>query len=216
MEGALLVLPNGAARQDLFFLNNIQEYARRNVLSWFLHVHGTLGLEAEAGPLYLVTGHDKCENWCVGSYTNLSTDIGLPLSFTPHGINDGGIVLYSPADPGSIDTRAFAEEEGNSANQCIFIRGYKMTLCKSLLERIVMGPVKITDIVPPKPENVAEGGWGSISRETTFGRLFSWFSGDNRGGGQQQQLKHSLGTVDDKAIVESFPHFPEVIFLVVH
>jgi hypothetical protein len=201
MEGAVLVLPNGASRENLRFRHNIQEYARQNAVSWCQHVYGTLGLEAEAGPLYLITGHDKCDNWCVASYTDISTESGVSLTFTP----TAGGTSYSSEASGAIDTRTFTPRGDIQTNQCAFIRGYRLTPSKSLIERILMGPVKISDIVPPNSRNVAEGEVGRISGAGAISRMFPWFSsGGNRGEGHSRLAEPQAGP-SDMINVESFP-----------
>ena len=211
-EGALLVLPNGASRQELRFRHDFHEYARQHVQSWFEHVHGTLRLEAEAGPLYLVTGHDKCENWCVASYSNFPVDTSMDLIFTPTGVTGGGIVLYSSSASGPVDRRTFAQRENNTANQCVFIRGYKMTLCKSLIEKLLVGPVKISDIIPPNPTNVAGVGVGGIPSSTLLGQSFSWLVGGTHASGHQQLSEPLTAATREAVAIEYFPNLSEVLF----
>jgi hypothetical protein len=212
-EGAVLVLPNGASRINLRFLHNILEYAQQNVVSWYEHVYGTLGLEVEAGPLYLTTGHDKYDNWCLASYTDIPTEPGLSLAFNPR-LGRARIVLYSSEASGAIDTRTFAPRGDISANQCIFIRGYKMSLCQSLIERILLGRVKISNIVPPNTGNVTERDVGLTVRLT--GRLLPWFAGGNHGGNQPQLAEphrdaDTIDTHDNVNVnVENFPEILEV------
>jgi hypothetical protein len=178
-EGAVLVLPNGASSEDLCYHHDLEAYIRCHVVSWCEHVYGTLGLGPRAGPLYLITGHDKGDNWCLGSYSNAVSGAGMSssLTFAPGDVTPGGTVLYSAHVTGNMDTRTHVPEGDNPANQCLFLRGYKLTLRRNLMERILVGTVKISDIVPPKPGNK-----GRLSRTfgaKTMGRCFSWLVGGN-------------------------------------
>jgi hypothetical protein len=204
------VLPNGASTEDLCYRRDLEAYIRRHVLSWYQHIYGTLGLEAGAGPLYLITGHDKSNNWCLGSYGISATGTGMSLRFIPTDLTAGGTVVYSAHVIGNIDTRTHVPEGDNPENQCIFIRGYKMTLCRNLMERIFVGQVKISDIVPPKPGS--EGGVAGNLGATALGGFFSWLVGGNRGGNQQQRDAAQVPTASDglNVIVESFPDLHNV------
>jgi hypothetical protein len=209
-EGAVLVLPNGASSEDLCYRQNLEEYIRRHVVSWYELVYGTVGLEAAAGPLYLVTGHDKSDNWCLGSYSNAVSRAALSLTFTPTDVAIGGTVLYSRHVAGNIDTRTHRPRGENPANQCVFIRGYKLTLCTNLMEKIFVGRVKVSDIVPPKSGN-GNGLSGTIGT-TTLGGWFSWLVGGDHGRIQPQHDEPHIPATSDGTgvIVESFPDFPEV------
>jgi hypothetical protein len=119
-------------------------------------------------------------------------------------------VLYSPHVAGNIDTRIHRPRGENSANQCVFIRGYKLTLCKNLIERIFVGRVRVSDIVPLKSSN--GDGLGGTLGATTLGQWFSWLVGGNSGRIQPRHDEPHVPTTSDGAgvIVESFPDFPEV------
>jgi hypothetical protein len=65
-EGAFLVLPNDACR------TNLRSSFRPHIL-----------LHARNNCIYLITGYDKCGNWCLASYSNVPVEMGVSLSFTP-------------------------------------------------------------------------------------------------------------------------------------
>ncbi|KAE9402506.1 hypothetical protein BT96DRAFT_785704, partial [Gymnopus androsaceus JB14] len=62
-SGAVLMLPDGAARVDYQNRASFLEYAAQNAKSWYDFVNGPLGRETENGSLYLITGHDKTCPW---------------------------------------------------------------------------------------------------------------------------------------------------------
>jgi hypothetical protein len=209
-EGAVLVLPNGASSEDLLYRQNLEEYIRRHAVHWYEHVYGTIGLEAAAGPLYLVTGYDKSDNWCLGSYSNAVSGTGMSLAFAPTDVAISGTVLFFSHVAGNIDTRIHQPREENRANQCVFIRGYKLTLCTNLMEKIFGGRVRVSHIVPLKSGN---GDKFIGARGTTrLGRWVSWLVGGNGGRIQSQHDEPHVRNASDGTgvMVESFPDFPEV------
>jgi hypothetical protein len=207
-EGAILVLPNGASSEDLRYRQDLERYIRRHALSLCEHAYGLLGSGAEAG-LYLITGHEKCNNWGLGSYSNAMPGTRMSLTFTPTNITSGGTVEYEAHVTGNINKRVHKPEGDNPANQCVFLRGYKLALCRNLMERILVGKVRISDVVPPKPVN--EGGLGGTLGATTLGGGLSWLVGGNRVG-SQPHLGESTASDGTYVTVESFPEFSEARF----
>jgi hypothetical protein len=128
----------------------------------------------------------------------------MSLTFAPTDVVIGETVLYSPRVTGSIDTRTHRPRGDSPPNQCVFIRGYKLTLCTNLMEKIFVGQVKVSDIVPPKSGN-GDSFIGSLGT-TTLGQWVSWLVGGNGG---RIQPQHDEPHVRN-AIVENFPDFPEV------
>jgi hypothetical protein len=206
-EGAVLVLPNGASSEDLYYLQNLEGYIRQHALSLCEHAYGLLGSRAEAG-LYLITGHEKCNNWGLGSYSNAMSGTRMSLTFTPTNIAPDGTVEYEAHVAGNINKRVHKPEGDNPANQCVFLRGYKLTLCSKLMERIIVGRVRISEIVPPKPGS--EGGLGG-TLGASLGGWVSWLVGGNRVGNQAHHHQ-SITSEGTHVVVESFPNFSEVRF----
>ncbi|KAF9059608.1 hypothetical protein BDP27DRAFT_1192178, partial [Rhodocollybia butyracea] len=60
-SGALLMLPDGAARADYQNISALRQHAAKNAKSWFQFINGPLGRETSS--LYLITGHDKTCTW---------------------------------------------------------------------------------------------------------------------------------------------------------
>jgi hypothetical protein len=209
-EGAVLVLPNGASTEDLYYRQDLEGYIRCHALSFCEHAYGLLGSGAGTG-LYLITGHEKCNNWCLGSYSNAMSGTGMSLTFASTGIASGGTVEYEAHVAGNIDTRAHKPEGDNPANQCVFLRGYKLMLCRNLMERILVGQITISDIVPPKPDNERALS-GTLGEKLS--RWSSWFVGGTRGGNQphDDELQVPATNADTHVLVESFPDSLEVRF----
>jgi hypothetical protein len=79
------------------------------------------------------------------------------------------------------------------------IHGYEMTLCKSLSEKIFMGRVKISDIVPPNEVEVAlgfPGAWNGLHGLSV--------------GNQHQLAEPQDPATDDSIAAGSFPDLSDV------
>jgi hypothetical protein len=135
----------------------------------------------------------------------------MSLTFAPSDNPSGGTMEYEARVAGSMDTRAHKPEGDNPANQCVFLRGYKLTLCRNFVERLLVGRVRISDIVPPKPRN--EGGLAGTLGDT-LSRWYSWFIGGNREGNQPQCDGPQVPTTSagTHVVIEGFPDFSEVRF----
>ena len=69
-EGGILVLPDGASREDFVPSSSLYEYIERNAIDWYSHIpqvlRGSLACISN-GSLYLITGCDKTRSViCVG------------------------------------------------------------------------------------------------------------------------------------------------------
>jgi hypothetical protein len=135
----------------------------------------------------------------------------MSLTFTPANITAGGTVEYEALVAGNIKTRVHKPQGHNPTNQCVFLRGYKLTLCRNLVERLLVGRVRISDIVPPRPGN--EGGLSGTLGANLSG-WSSWFIGGNHGGNQPQhdETQVPITSAGTHVVVESFPDFSEVRF----
>ena len=214
-EGAILVLPNGSSRTDLIasFRSHLLAHARKHALSWLEWVYG--GLEF-ASSIYLITGTNKCENWCLASYSNIPAELGVSLSFTPTvtpSDRPSGIVRYAAQSSGNITRRTFRPNE-HSGNQSVFIRGYKIQACRTLRERL-QGAVKITDMMSQKDKNPmyldavpgATHARSTARKTLLLNRILSKFTDFSRRGSRNQPTD----PLDEDILqVESFPGSPEV------
>jgi hypothetical protein len=203
-DGAVLVLPNGASRRDLSsgFRPLLLEHARNHALSWLESVYGRLDL---AKSIYLITGCDKCDSWCLASYSNVAAQIGVSLSFTPTAHRPDGAVRYEAQSSGSISKRTFLPFGRNRGNQCVFIRGYKISACRTLQERLWRGPVDISDVVSGNTDNSMTGALDGVRGWA----VFSWFRSrlshlSGNGGTRSNILDQEI--VNPPAVqIESFP-----------
>lgn len=83
-EGAVLLLPDGASRKDLLNRkDSFQEYAMHNALRWYQFANQHLGRQIPNGSLILVTGCDMAFKWGIASFSDVSSDVEVELSFIP-------------------------------------------------------------------------------------------------------------------------------------
>ena len=83
-EGAVLLLPEGASRKDLWnYQRHFQQYAMQNALCWYQFANVYLGREIPNGSLILVTGCDMASSWGIASFPSLSSDMEIELHLRP-------------------------------------------------------------------------------------------------------------------------------------
>jgi hypothetical protein len=164
-----------------------------------------LRLGARNGSLYLVTGVDKCRNWCLAAYSDASGR-GFPLRFTaPNAAATSGASQYSWESSNSVEARTCPVlADDNSRNQCVFIRGYKLAVSETLYERSLVGPVNVSDIVTSTPGDVLANG-RNIPGMNRGVRWISWLLG--RAGRDPSTPAEGVDIS-----VESFPNIPNVCF----
>lgn len=64
-EGGILVLPEGASREDLLSTTHIRDYVKKHALNWYVYFKELLNdmVVHPNGTLYVVTGVDKASTW---------------------------------------------------------------------------------------------------------------------------------------------------------
>src|SRR5882762_8018505 len=83
-EGAILLLPDGAYRTDLRGRKvNFRQYAIQNALRWYQFANQHLDREIPNGSLILVTGCDMASSWGIASFSDVSSDVEVELTFYP-------------------------------------------------------------------------------------------------------------------------------------
>ncbi|KIK66670.1 hypothetical protein GYMLUDRAFT_218101 [Collybiopsis luxurians FD-317 M1] len=92
-SGAMLMLPKGASRVDYLDLSGLRKLAGDNAESWYQFANGSLGLEAQNGSLYLITGYDKTCAWEAATFAQPEQEQHISLKFTASGIGDGTLCM---------------------------------------------------------------------------------------------------------------------------
>lgn len=77
-EGAVLVLPTGANREELVDPSRIYSYVKDNAVSWYQYLNGHNGEEISVGTsngaLYVVIGIDRADSWATAVFPPVNAD----------------------------------------------------------------------------------------------------------------------------------------------
>jgi hypothetical protein len=202
-EGAILTLPDGASRLDYRGLGRFREYGSENAESWYRYINGPRAREAENGSIYLITGCDKTRSWGVASFANVSNSFALTFTAIVAGETNVDST-FSWADAGLAATNSgpvpieyFDGDAERPPNQCTFVRGFKISLSRSLWAGLRGWKAGVSSIVDVKPGDVL-----SRNSSVPFGSGSSWFGGLLSIPGSQNSAthqKHSEGMASDDA-----------------
>ncbi|PPQ64795.1 hypothetical protein CVT26_002627 [Gymnopilus dilepis] len=136
-EGAILILPNGASREDLTSTDRFHEYARKNAPHWYQYMNHYGSAAHANGSLFLVTGCDKTDDWALASFPlhagNTKRSLDLRYTWRPG---------HEPpwTDPGTAETNFYFLTENSprnfkEKNQCVFVRGLRISLTQQSWQR---------------------------------------------------------------------------------
>ncbi|KAK0466738.1 uncharacterized protein EV420DRAFT_645973 [Desarmillaria tabescens] len=152
-KGAILVLPDGGGRYDALNISQFRSYAAQHAHAWYQFANITCGREALNGSLYLVTGCDKACSWGAASFFNPADTRSFSLKFLVGGVAEGNIKLgYSWKGTSSADVRAYPDGKPTCLvsslcpNQCVFLRGFGISIRTSAFARWVFGPTAVSQI----------------------------------------------------------------------
>jgi len=126
-EGALLVLPDGASREDLVSTARLTKYIGKHALNWYRYMYSNALTGASMvpnGTLYLITGCDKAQ-----SYTNVAIPTTLVVSGDRHeaAFEDGEWEINNVCD-----TMSYAKGQDGDRSFSVFIRGIRIALSDHL------------------------------------------------------------------------------------
>jgi len=130
-EGAVLQMPEGATIFEAEDMHIFYDIAVRHAENWYEYMIAKRSRDVPNGSLYLVTGCIKTRNWGIGTLYGRPTETDY-LEFTPGG--QSSRQPYSWKKSGPIMTKVgptstdIVVADGEEPNQCLFFRGYKITL----------------------------------------------------------------------------------------
>ncbi|KAL0058243.1 SCF ubiquitin ligase complex subunit cdc4 [Marasmius tenuissimus] len=139
-KGAVLMLPGGGRRIDCHNLLAFEHYAKEHAVSWYQFVNGILGRNAPNGSLYFITGFDHAHPWETVLVQNDSREYSCELEFNPElmpGVELGGFGLKlskSSTIQTGVTWRCSRSTRGTNDNQPIFIRGFRVSIQRTLLD----------------------------------------------------------------------------------
>ncbi|KIM79348.1 hypothetical protein PILCRDRAFT_565044 [Piloderma croceum F 1598] len=125
-ESAILVLPDGASDTNMRKPERLLDFLTADVaLQW---------LDAtESSSLILVTGCVKSRSWGVASVSNTSRQVFVSLNFSAAQVGGRFTGSYSWQSSNGGHHRDGPHPPSNTQNQCVFMRGFKMSSRKSLI-----------------------------------------------------------------------------------
>ena len=168
--GAILILPEGGIRKDLLSTRLFQDYATRNAASWYQFATGSkLGRPAQNGSLYLITGCDKSPAWGVASYYHPFSRAKVSCEFMGTEVGDGHPpgyhwINFRPATVrvSRLDHSGSSQARGDpnprpTLNQCIFVRGFRISLELRYWRQLLGYKVKIEDGIDFQIDEAKDG-----------------------------------------------------------
>ncbi|KAF8187373.1 hypothetical protein K438DRAFT_1722875 [Mycena galopus ATCC 62051] len=195
-QAAILLMPEGASRINLRFLDKFRRQALKHAQNWYEFLK-SLGCMVEHDELYLVTGIDKCASWIVGAVDNQSRDcnISLKLKATQIGSTSGSYAWQWQMNGAFADSgpRRPAGEDPSIQNQTVFIRGFRIAIH-------IVGRKKIAQAIPvvdSKPLTMLSRRWfASFSRSPSLGRTDAVSRDTSHGGGQAGSPREESETIE--------------------
>ena len=145
LEGAILIMPQGAYHQDLRrHIGKIRDYADTNLASWYDYANIVHGLELHNSEIRLVIGCDKTTSWGIATYSHRQSEhVENKVTNLSFNVNSEGHSLYPKyvwdANGMAIDLKVGPEDveildppEVHARmplqNQCTFIRSLNLAL----------------------------------------------------------------------------------------
>ena len=187
-------------RPELF-----KKQAIKHGSNWYRFTKNVLHCEIPNGGLYIITGTDKTDSWMVGSFSQESSENDLLLSlgvtevaegtvsysysWVPPGLATDRIGPYvdpddslNPEDMNAIqrDDVLFRDDAPIGQNQCVFVRGYRISLQKGVWASVMGNPpqVMVSSIEDSKPEDVVGGNNDLFGTDSTSKLSFGGWLGD--------------------------------------
>ncbi|KAK0500197.1 hypothetical protein EDD18DRAFT_818804 [Armillaria luteobubalina] len=152
-EAAILMLPDGGNRYSTTHRALFEQYAIENGHSWYVYVNSLeyLARQAPNGSLYLVTGCDKAKTWMIAAASRPSKSRAISVRFAIGPIMEGKIALQTSwSTPHSASAARiypdYPDPLPQHDNQCIFMRGFTITVRESSITQKLFGRIRVKAI----------------------------------------------------------------------
>lgn len=144
--GAILVLPEGADREDLMTKEDFRIYAERNAARWYEYAKVTRRRAIPPNSLYLVTGCDKAKSWGLAAYRETAREVKCSLKLQATLAADvSGAYNYKWEKHDSVEGRVVGDTTlPRLRNQCVFVRGFTISFKQGFVFKTRIG-VTVTD-----------------------------------------------------------------------
>ncbi|KAM6502909.1 hypothetical protein JOM56_002886 [Amanita muscaria] len=121
-DGAILVLPEGAIAAEAIYIGLLEDLAKRHGVEWYKYTKAR-GRSISNGSLYLVTSFTKCTQWGIAVFDRpCGPGKALTFASNPLGWNGSGALFTKVS-------------EGDTRNQCVFLRGYKIMIRQDIFDK---------------------------------------------------------------------------------
>ncbi|KAF5372143.1 hypothetical protein D9758_005111 [Tetrapyrgos nigripes] len=151
-QGAVLILPKGACRVDYRGLRHIRDYATRNAESWYRYLNDQVGMDADNGSLYVITGFDRTSCYENLSFNSSSINTSISFKFScpllPNG-DFGSLSLSYSSLPEHEHWKRSSNPDHTLHNLSPFIRGFKIMIRRNFRYKPT---IKILDLVKADPK----------------------------------------------------------------
>lgn len=142
-KSAILVLPDGACCEDLKRPGKFLWLLTDDIVLQWLDF-------TESESLLLVTGYAKSPSWGVAAISNTSRQASVSLSFNALKVDGRFTGSYSWTNSSDGHHRVGPKIPTENCNQCIFLRGYRMSSRRRGLMNFRGFKTRITDISDSK------------------------------------------------------------------
>ncbi|THH10538.1 hypothetical protein EW145_g1246 [Phellinidium pouzarii] len=159
-QAAALYIKHCADRKDAARLEQFKKYMLRNYRSWLKFIRDDLGFGVGLRDLIFVTGHDLTANWATATFVGSAVHQGAKLNAgkspvasvgaSLSGTWESSISIPIRTGPNLFSNQSGPQESDAGAtepfkNQCIFIRGFRISE-KLLVPRIIKAAASPEDL----------------------------------------------------------------------
>ncbi|KIL62128.1 hypothetical protein M378DRAFT_35432, partial [Amanita muscaria Koide BX008] len=135
-EGAVLELPKGAVQSEATNARPFEKLAARHGVQWYEYTMNR-GRSISNGSLYLITSVTQCAQWGIAVFDRpcapgqgLKFDKKRSLPFAK------STSKYHWKGSDTFPTKVSDPDQENTANQCVFIRGYKIMIRQDIFDNL--------------------------------------------------------------------------------
>lgn len=132
-EGSVIILPDGASREDLKTGKSLEDFIKQSAESWYQWAVGPADRLIEPNSLYFVTGCMKAKSWGIATYSSAVPAPHNVIIFSKSTVNLSEPYIWEKQGRTSARAGPYPDEDLGTTgqNQCMFIRGYKIALSEA-------------------------------------------------------------------------------------
>ncbi|KIL65582.1 hypothetical protein M378DRAFT_161892 [Amanita muscaria Koide BX008] len=161
-EGAILELPKGAIQDEATNTRPFEQLAARHGVQWYEYTMNR-GRSISNGSLYLITSFTKCSQWGIAVFDRPCAS-GQGLKFDKKRSLPFGkpTSKYHWKGSRTFHTKVSVPDQGNAANQCVFVRGYKIMIRQDIFDNLCKDQPRSDSAIP---SSSSQAGSSSMTRQ---------------------------------------------------